>query len=123
MSQEETLRVSREAFEDQIFQHRFIQSIGQARPEEQRVVGLPVGISRNCPAKLEFCRKDAEGNYVDPFVAGAWWVANNAKMEGLEKHRAALASIAKLPTPEGRSVGAVNSWYVRARAIAAEALK
>jgi len=63
----------REHFEERIFNYRFIQSIGAATPDEQRGVGMPLGVSRGCPSKAEFCRKDEGGNYLEPFVAGAWW--------------------------------------------------
>lgn len=61
----------REEFEEKVFLHRFLQSIGPSGPTMG--VGMPLGVSKNCPHRGEFCRKDDAGNYLDPFVAGAWW--------------------------------------------------
>lgn len=67
-----TESASRDTFEERIFNHRFLKSIGPVG-NEFGPVGMPLGMSRDCPTMAEFCRKDEAGNYLEPFVAGAWW--------------------------------------------------
>lgn len=59
--------ISREHFEERIFNFRFVQSIGRVNHGQ---FGLA---SRDCPTMREFCRKDEQGEYEEAFVAGAWW--------------------------------------------------
>lgn len=60
-------------FEEAVFLQRFMASIGPVEPGSFGAVGMPLGMSKDCPTKAELLERDASGNYKDKFVSAMWW--------------------------------------------------